>query len=340
LQDFAQSRGLPPLLIATDQEGGYVKRVREGVLETPPAMDLGKYADPQLCFSAGYYVSRDLKKLGINLFYAPVLDINNNPRNPVIGLRSFGTTLDAVLGCALPFEQGARRAAAEREGGALPVIKHFPGHGDTEKDSHWDLPVVRKNLPILRSFELMPFRAAIQQGAVAVMTAHILYPEIDPNWPATLSPRWLQEILRGELGFRGTVFTDAMEMHAIAEHFASAKPPLQALLAGADVLLFTSWQDEPRQAILELQQSLQPSHWAALRRALENQLRLKLSLIQPEHYLDKAEAEWYESFRWRSPETNQPIYSREKTQELLRGIRWSPPPKKKRVWLAGRKNRR
>ncbi len=350
LQALAAELALPPFLISTDQEGGYVKRVRDGVLQTPPAMDLGTTGDRELCRSTGYHVSRDLGALGINVFFAPIVDINNNPKNPVIGLRSFGASLEAVLACALPFEQGARLAL--REGGALPVIKHFPGHGDTQTDSHWALPVIDKKMDELRSLELIPFRDAIRDGAQAVMTAHILYPQIDPEHPATLSARWLSGTLRGELGFTGLVFTDAMEMNAVSQNFKTLDRPVTAILAGADILLYTSWQDEPpeaRKRILAAIQSgaLKPGHSAdgqplPLQRAVENQLRQKLPLLDTGKYLTRAESDWYKAYTaalHAAHTTPLATLPKEVVSERFAQIRWST--KKKRggpIWLAGQKN--
>jgi beta-N-acetylhexosaminidase len=349
LQELAAELKLPPFLISTDQEGGYVKRVRDAVLQTPPAMDLGATRDAELCRATGYHVSRDLGALGINIFFAPVVDINNNPQNPVIGLRSFGTDLATVLGCALPFEQGARQAL--REGGALPVIKHFPGHGDTQTDSHWALPVIDKKLEELRAFELVPFRDAIRDGAQAVMTAHILYPQIDAEHPATLSSRWLTGVLREELGFSGLVFTDAMEMNAVSENFKTLDRPVTAILAGADVLLYTSWQEEPVAARARLLSAIQsgalklgrtPEGRAEpLQRALENQLRQKLPLLDIGRYLNPDEAEWYKTYSISLHKNSRRniTFTKDDLQARFAQIKWSPNRKKSGpVWLAGRKN--
>lgn len=350
LQKLAAELGLPPFFISTDQEGGYVKRVRDGVLQTPPARDLGATGDSELCRATGYHVSRDLGKLGINVFFAPIVDINNNPENPVIGLRSFGTTPDAVLSCALPFEQGAR--LAQTEGGAMPVIKHFPGHGDTRTDSHWSLPVIDKSLETLRNFELLPFRDAVKNGAKAVMTAHILYPQIDAEHPATLSQKWLNGTLRGELGFSGLIFTDAMEMNAVSQNFKTLDRPVTAIHAGADVLLYTSWQEEPPEAKKRIVAAIEAGLLTlnrdpegrplSLLRAVENQLRAKLPLLDIGKYLTAEELRWYKSYSTKRAGQNRPLpvsYTEEQLVKRYGEIAWSV--KKKRggpVWLAGRKN--
>jgi beta-N-acetylhexosaminidase len=350
LQKLAAELDIPPFLISTDQEGGYVRRVQDGVLLTPPARNLGDTGDKELCRATGYHVSRDLGALGINVFFAPIVDINNNPKNPVIGLRSFGTTIKAVQDSALPFEQGAR--SAYREGGAMPVIKHFPGHGDTHVDSHWALPVIDKKMEALREFELIPFRDAILSGAPAVMTAHILYPEIDKDAPATLSAKWLTGVLREELKFKGLVFTDAMEMSAVAKHYGALNPPVAALKAGADVLLYTSWQEEPVEGIKKItaefgtlpradtEKKILPS---PLERAALNQMTAKLPLLKIEKYLTADEAAWYTEYqkRLKATETMPPIvYDAEALKKKYADIRWSTKQKRNQPqWLAGKKNR-
>jgi beta-N-acetylhexosaminidase len=349
LQQLAAELNLPPFMISTDQEGGYVRRVRDGVLQTPPARNLGDTGDAELCRSTGYQVSRDLAALGINVFFAPIVDINNNPQNPVIGLRSFGTTIQSVLDCALPFERGARQAYTS--GGAMPVIKHFPGHGDTQVDSHWSLPVINKTLDELNAFELIPFQKAIASGAPAVMTAHILYPSVDAEAPATLSPKWLTLTLRDGLKFQGVVFTDAMEMSALSQHYKDMKRPVTALKAGADIMLFTSWQDEPpaaRKQIVDAMASGELPRFgdnktgaSALERAVKNQLLAKLPFVDLQKYLSPEEKRWYEVYRSNLNAVNAaPIpYDAEQLKEKFKQIKWSPAKKKGGpIWLAGRKN--
>ncbi|HRG47532.1 MAG TPA: glycoside hydrolase family 3 protein [Leptospiraceae bacterium] len=224
----------PPLFISIDQEGGRVVRVEKGVTSFPGALAIGQTKNPSYAFNAGLITSYELNKLGINLLLAPVLDVNNNPENPVINTRSFGMTLDAG-DLAISYERGARL------GGAIPVIKHFPGHGDTNVDSHLGLPVIEKTEAELLDFELVPFQKSIQEGAKAVMSAHIIYPNLDKKYPSTLSKKILTDILRKKLGFEGMVMTDAMEMHAISKNFQNEKTGSLAIMAGADVILLTSW---------------------------------------------------------------------------------------------------
>ncbi|MCP5500245.1 MAG: glycoside hydrolase family 3 protein [Leptospiraceae bacterium] len=235
LQEEMKKNKALPLFISTDQEGGKVIRVQDGVTEFPGAMAIGQAFDEKLAYKVGLSTSYQLNRLGINLLLAPDLDINNNPENPVINIRSFGSDAERVVKMGLAYERGAR------VGGALPVIKHFPGHGDTTVDSHKGLPFIPKNKEDLLKLELIPFKKAIESGASAVMSAHIIYPLIEKKYPATLSRKILNNILRKELGFDGMVMTDAMEMDAISKNFQKKNTGSLAIYAGADVVLLVSW---------------------------------------------------------------------------------------------------
>ncbi|MDI7196411.1 glycoside hydrolase family 3 protein [Leptospira santarosai] len=224
-----------PLLISVDQEGGRVLRVRDGVTQFPGAMALGQTKNADYAYKVGFVTSYQLRKLGFNFVFAPDLDINNNPDNPVINTRSMGSTPEMVSASGIGYEKGARI------GGAVPTIKHFPGHGDTNVDSHLGLPKIDKTLEELEKMELIPFQESIRQGAEVVMSAHILYPKLDPDFPATLSSKILTGILRDKMGFQGVIITDAMEMNAIDVHYKDRDPGVLAILAGADILLMTSW---------------------------------------------------------------------------------------------------
>lgn len=275
LQDLARKLKMPPLLISTDQEGGRVFRVRDGVAQFPGAMALGQTNQEDLGYQVGFITSYDLDQVGVNFLLAPSLDVNNNPNNPVINTRSFGSDVDRVYNVAGAYERGARL------GGAIPVIKHFPGHGDTDVDSHIGLPIIRKSLAELEKVELIPFQKSIQDGAPVVMSAHILFPKLDEKYPATLSKNILQGILRDKLGFDGVVITDAMEMHAISKNYQSDRPGVLALLAGADILLLTSWGETSASLYKTLLQAadkgdLEVDGVNILDRAVYRQIRLKL----------------------------------------------------------------
>jgi beta-N-acetylhexosaminidase len=216
-------------LIALDQEGGAVVRAL-WVPPPPSAMALGAAADATLARDVGAAVARAIRALGFNWNFAPVLDLNNNPQNPVIAERSFGADPDQATTLAL-----AWMAGSESEGVAC-CVKHFPGHGDTHIDSHRDLPTVDKPLSELERFEFAPFRTAAPH-APAVMTAHIVYPSLDADNPATMSRAILHDLLRMQWNYQGVIITDGMDMHAIAHRYAAGEAAVNALLAGADMVM-------------------------------------------------------------------------------------------------------
>ena len=216
-------------LIALDQEGGAV--VRSLWVPPPPsAMALGAAGDTALAKDVGAAVARAIKAMGFNWNFAPVLDLNNNPRNPVIAERSFGADPERAAALALAWMEGS-----DAEGVAC-CVKHFPGHGDTHVDSHRDLPQVDKELAELERFEFAPFRACAPH-APAVMTAHIVYPALDPHNPATMSRAILTGLLRGTMGYDGVIITDGMDMHAISQRYGAGEAAVNALAAGADMVM-------------------------------------------------------------------------------------------------------
>jgi beta-N-acetylhexosaminidase len=216
-------------LLALDQEGGAV--VRSLWVPPPPsAMALGAADDTQLAKEVGAAVARAVKAMGFNWNFAPVLDLNNNPRNPVIAERSFGADPERAAALAMAWMDGS-----ESEGVAC-CVKHFPGHGDTHVDSHRDLPTVDKDLAELERFEFAPFRAAAPH-APAVMTAHIVYPALDPDNPATMSRAILTGLLRERMAYAGVIITDGMDMHAIAHRYGAGEAAVNALVAGADMVM-------------------------------------------------------------------------------------------------------
>ena len=234
----------PESLIAIDQEGGAV--VRSTWVPAPPAaMGLGAADDIELAHRTGAAVARAVKALGFNWNFAPVLDLNNNPNNPVIAERSFGAAPKRAAELATAWMAGSH---AE---GVACCVKHFPGHGDTHVDSHRDLPTVNKSIAELEALELAPFRDASPQ-APAIMTAHIVYPAIDAENPATMSPAILDGILRKQWGYKGVIITDGMDMHAIAGRYGVGNAAVRALAAGADMVMAlgtTETQDETLDAI-------------------------------------------------------------------------------------------
>ena len=222
----ARLREAGELVLAIDEEGGDVTRLESGRGSSYPGnLALGVVDDPALTADVAAAIAAGLARAGVNLNLAPVADVNTNPDNPVVGVRSFGADPELVARHVAAFVEGTQRQ------GVAACAKHFPGHGDTAEDSHLGLPVVSSDLDAA----LLPFRAAIAAGARAVMTAHLLVPSLD-DVPATLSERVLTGLLRGELGFSGLVITDALEMKAISEGIGVAEGAVRAIAAGADAL--------------------------------------------------------------------------------------------------------
>ncbi|WP_216326680.1 glycoside hydrolase family 3 N-terminal domain-containing protein [Deinococcus aestuarii] len=216
--------------IATDQEGGAVLR-RLDVPLPPAPLALGVIGSEDAAWEAGAVAARGLIELGINWDFAPSLDVNVNPANPVIGERAFGANPDLVA------RLGTAWALGLEAQGVMAAVKHFPGHGDTHQDSHLTLPVVDKPLAALEATEWLPFRTAVTAGVGSVMTAHIVYPALDPHRPATLSPALLTGLLRERWGYGGVVVTDATDMRAIADRSPHGAAAPLALAAGADAVL-------------------------------------------------------------------------------------------------------
>ncbi|MBR7799359.1 beta-N-acetylhexosaminidase [Undibacterium sp. FT137W] len=242
----------PEALIGIDQEGGAVVRAT-WVPQPPAAMSLGASKDPELCRQVGAAVARAVKSLGFNWNFAPVLDLNNNVNNPVISERSFGA--DPI--------QAEKLASAWMEGslseGVACCVKHFPGHGDTHVDSHRDLPIVDKSRQQLDALELMPFKAAAKH-APAMMTAHIVYPQIDPDNPATMSKSILTGILREEWNYQGVVITDGMDMHAIAGRYGVGAAAVKALAAGADMVMALGNVETQIETLEALSEAIESGH--------------------------------------------------------------------------------
>ncbi|HKG22674.1 MAG TPA: glycoside hydrolase family 3 N-terminal domain-containing protein [Blastocatellia bacterium] len=221
-----------PLFIAADFEGGVGLRFT-GATRLPRAMAVGATADEEMAFQAGRITAREARALGVNVNFYPVVDVNNNARNPIINIRSFGGDPQSVSRMARAYIRGSQSE------GVMATAKHFPGHGDTSIDSHLDLPSIDIDRARLDAVELPPFRAAISEGVGAIMSAHIALPRIDASsMPATLSPRLMGELLRKEMGFGGVIFTDAMNMLGIADRYPEGEAAVRAVKAGADVVLF------------------------------------------------------------------------------------------------------
>ncbi len=232
-----------PLIISADQEGGKISRLPKDATHFPANLVWGKKNSTRLAYDVGKVTAVEMRAYGYNLNFAPVLDILSNPKNTVIGERALGTAPDVVSQLGVALMKGLK------DGGVIPVIKHFPGHGDTVMDSHVDLPTLDHDMDRLRSFELIPFKRAIEEGADMVMVAHILFPNITrEKVPASLSPEIITGVLRQELGFDGVVISDDMEMGAIQKHYSIEDAAVRAVLAGTDIVSICHTYEKQKQA--------------------------------------------------------------------------------------------
>lgn len=225
-----------PMIISIDQEGGRVQRIKNmpdvNVQTIPAMLELGKTNDTTLSYDTGVVLAKEIAAFGINTDFAPTLDVFSNPNNTVIGNRAFGTDYQTVINMALPFVNGMESQ------GIIPTFKHFPGHGDTTSDSHVELPVVTKTKEELYQNELLTFKAAIESNAQMIMTAHIALPNITGDYtPATLSKVIVNDILREELGFKGVVITDAINMKALRDNYTLEEICNYSINAGVDIIL-------------------------------------------------------------------------------------------------------
>jgi len=284
LQEIARQAGaIGPLLIALDQENGMVQRLGEDSTIFPGSMALGAVGEEQCAYEVALAAGQELRALGITLNLAPVVDVNNNPANPVIGVRSFGED---------PW-QVARLASAQIRGyqqaGLATCVKHFPGHGDTATDSHLAMPVVPYTQERLEQIELVPFAASIAAGTDCVMSAHISFPALmgASVLPATLSPLMIRQLLREQLGFCGVVITDCLEMNAVSETVGVGRGTVLAHLAGNDLLLISHRSDRQlagiealRTAVLSTE--IAPAH---LQEAASRVLALKSRLQERARHL-------------------------------------------------------
>ncbi len=221
-----------PLLVAFDGEWGLGMRLPDSTISFPYQMALGAVQNEALIYQMGREVARDFRRLGMTVNFAPVVDINNNPRNPVINYRSFGENKYNVTSKGLAYMRGMM------DGGIVTSLKHFPGHGDTDVDSHYDLPQLHFTAGHLDSLEMYPFRELIDAGASGVMVAHMSIPSLDntPNLPSSLSKPIITGILKERYGFRGLTFTDAMDMQGVVKHFPNGEADVRAIIAGNDLL--------------------------------------------------------------------------------------------------------
>ncbi|WP_102029250.1 beta-N-acetylhexosaminidase [Salirhabdus sp. Marseille-P4669] len=220
-----------PLFIGVDQEGGRITRLPGNLVPLPSNQAIGEMNSIEYAYEVGTLLGKQVKAFGFNVNFAPVLDVNSNPNNPIIGDRAFGDKVEIVQELGIETMKGIE---AEK---IIPVIKHFPGHGDTSVDSHLELPTVNKSLKELKELELIPFEAAINEGADMVMIAHILLPKIDDTYPSSMSKKVITQMLRKELDFNGVVITDDMTMEAITDNYLIDQAAVESVKAGSDIIM-------------------------------------------------------------------------------------------------------
>ncbi|MHA7846814.1 beta-N-acetylhexosaminidase [Serratia sp. D1N4] len=307
IQDLQKASYQLPLLISTDQEGGYVTRLREGT-EMPGNMALAATRDANMAQHVGEVHGSELNALGVNINFAPVVDINTNQNNPVIGVRSFSSDI------ALVNEMSGAYIKGLQQNSVLATAKHFPGHGNVETDSHFGLPLVPYTESEWRQNDLLPFKYVIEQGIDAVITAHIIVPALDDTkvvskkdgteigLPATLSKKIITGILRDELKFQGLIFTDAMDMGAITENFGANEAVEMALMAGSDVIVMPVhiWDQQGIEQLEELYHYLETQHYKnpefasrlqeAATRVVQTKLAKKIAATNNAHTLEFAQS--------------------------------------------------
>ncbi|WP_158233854.1 beta-N-acetylhexosaminidase [Sporosarcina sp. P3] len=227
----ANANAKTPLFISVDEEGGRVTRLPKELVKTPSNRKVGNAANGKYAYDIGELIGRKMSALGLNMDFAPVLDVDSNPKNPVIGDRSYSADAQLVS------KAGIQQANGMASQHVIPVVKHFPGHGDTSVDSHIDLPVITHNKERLKNVELLPFKQAIEGGVHAVMVGHLLVEAYDPKTPASFSKIIIQDLLRDELQFDGVVITDDLVMGAIEKNYSIGEAAIQSIVASGDILL-------------------------------------------------------------------------------------------------------
>jgi beta-N-acetylhexosaminidase len=269
-----------PLWVSVDQEGGRVARLRAPFTVWPPMITLGRSGDEALAARFAQALAAELRAVGISLDFTPVLDVHTNPKNPVIGDRALAERAEDVA------RLGRTIIATLQENGIAACGKHFPGHGDTGTDSHHELPLIEHPPDRLRAVEYVPFRAAIDAGVAAIMTAHILVPAYDEHHPATLSPHIVDGVLKKELGFAGLVVSDDLGMKAVSARYGLADAAVRAVGAGCDVVLFCGVdQDEQARALEAVIRAVEQGALSPTRveDALTRHRRTKERFLAPAH---------------------------------------------------------
>jgi beta-N-acetylhexosaminidase len=278
LQSVARAAGQElPLLVAVDQEGGRVARMRAPWTEWPPLRAVGRQGSEDTSRKMGEALADELHACGIRLDFAPVVDVDTNPKNPVIGDRSFGADPDLVG------RLGAAMIRGLQERGVAACAKHFPGHGDTDVDSHFELPTVDHSRSRLDDVELPPFKKAIAAGVASIMSAHVVVRELDDSVPATLSPRIIDGLLRRELKYDGVIVSDDLEMKAVAKNWGPGPSAVLAAKAGCDLLTVCATHDMQVDALEALVRAVESGEisWSAMDDACLRMRRLKERFVVP-----------------------------------------------------------
>lgn len=241
-----QAKSKVPMLIGMDAEWGLYQRIPKGY-KLPWAITLGAIQDKNIIYEMGKLIAQDAKKMGVNWNFAPVVDVNTNPANPIIGNRSFGSEVQNVISSAQAYVYGLQ------DNGVLAAIKHFPGHGDTSMDSHYDLPVVEHDLQRLKNVEIAPFKALADKGVGGVMVAHLFVPELEKgkDVPASISKSIITDLLKKELDYKGLIITDALNMGAVAKRYKAGELDALAFKAGNDLMLFSEGVSEGKRLIIK-----------------------------------------------------------------------------------------
>lgn len=265
---FRNTEPSPPPAVFVDEEGGPVSRLPAPVLRLPPMRRLGALEDHGLVLEVGYSLGRELSALGVHVNLAPVVDVDTNPANPVIGERAFHADPEQVARLGVAMMQGLHA------GGVTACLKHFPGHGDTDTDSHHALPVLNHDRARLEAVELVPFRAGIRAGARMLMTAHVLLPGEDPVHPATLSPIFLGSALRRALGYEGLVLSDDLQMKAVSDRYSAMEILSLGIAGGIDLFVLRGDEDNQRRfleaavRLAEIDPGARARMWERSRRVL------------------------------------------------------------------------
>lgn len=279
--------GREPLFISVDEEGGRVSRMPDVLSDIPSAAEIGEYGDTGVTYEIGMLLADEISSFGFNMNFAPVLDIFSNPDNTVISDRSFGNTAQAVS------EHGVQLMKGIRDKNVIPVVKHFPGHGDTVADSHSELPVVNHDMERLAAIELVPFKKAIDENADAVMVGHLLMKSIDPENPATMSEAIIKGLLREQMGFDGVVLTDDMTMGAITKKYDIGDAAVSSVAAGSDMILVCHGFDDQIKAIDAVRSAVETGYIdeAGIDESVARILRLKAKYGLDDRIIDSVDTE-------------------------------------------------